>query len=57
MYDADARRRRGDGNVGFGQGVATVGAATAIGTAIGGPAGALLGAGAGWIIDRLVQGR
>jgi len=55
--DADARRRRGDANVSFGQSAATVGAATAIGTVIGGPVGALLGAGGGWLVDCLIQGR
>ncbi|HTR51270.1 MAG TPA: hypothetical protein VMJ10_11225 [Kofleriaceae bacterium] len=57
MYDADARRRRGDGNISFGQSAAVVGAATALGTVIGGPRGALGGAVVGWIIDRAIQGR
>ena len=57
VYDADARRRRGDGNISFGQSVATVGAATAIGIAFGGPKTGLLAAGAGWLLDRLVQGK
>ncbi len=55
--DADARRRRGDANVSFGQSAATVGAATALGAALGGPTGALLGVGAGWLVDHLVQGK
>ena len=57
VIDADARRRRGDGNLNFGQSAATVGAVTTIGIAIGGPKGGLLAAGAGWLLDRLVQGK
>lgn len=57
MYDADARRRRGDANISFGQSAAVVGAATALGTVIGGARGAVGGAVVGWIIDRAIQGR
>lgn len=55
--DADARRRRGEGNLGFAQAAVTVAAATAIGMAIAGPVGGLVAASAGWLIDRVVEGR